>query len=48
MHLYSSKDDPYSLSDNAIYSLCEDRESGIWVGSYFGGGRLLSEILYLF
>lgn len=37
MHLYSSKDDPYSLSDNAIYSLCEDRESGIWVGSYFGG-----------
>lgn len=47
MHLYSSKDDPYSLSDNAIYSLCEDRESGIWVGSYFGG-RLLSEILYLF
>ena len=34
---HSSQDDPYSLSDNAIYSLCEDREHGIWVGSYFGG-----------
>ena len=37
MHLHGSKDDPYSLSDNAVYSLCEDRERGIWVGSYFGG-----------
>ena len=25
------------LSDNAIYSLCKDREGGIWIGSYFGG-----------
>lgn len=37
VHLHSSQDDPYSLADNAIYSLCEDREHGIWVGSYFGG-----------
>lgn len=36
-HLRSSIYDPYSLSDNAIYSLCKDREGGIWVGSYFGG-----------
>ena len=28
---------PYSLSDNAIYSIYKDREGGIWVGSYFGG-----------
>lgn len=29
--------DPYSLSDNAIYSLCKDKEGGIWAGTYFGG-----------
>ncbi len=28
---------PYSLSDNAIYSIYKDRDEGIWVGSYFGG-----------
>ena len=37
VHLSSSSHDPYSLSDNAVYSLCKDREGGIWVGSYFGG-----------
>lgn len=36
-HLRSSTYDSYSLSDNAIYSLCKDREGGIWMGSYFGG-----------
>lgn len=29
--------DPYSLSDNAVYSLFKDREGGTWVGTYFGG-----------
>ena len=37
VHLRSSTYDPYSLSDNAVYSLCKDREGGIWIGSYFGG-----------
>jgi ligand-binding sensor domain-containing protein/signal transduction histidine kinase len=27
----------YTLSDNAIYSLCRDREGGIWLSTYFGG-----------
>lgn len=30
-------DERYALSDNAIYSVCKDREGGMWVGSYFGG-----------
>lgn len=29
--------DPYSLSDNAIYTLCSDSEGGVWAGTYFGG-----------
>ena len=31
--------DPYSISDNAVYSLCKDKEGGIWVGTYFGGAN---------
>lgn len=33
----SDENDPYALADNAIYSLCRDREGGMWIGSYFGG-----------
>ncbi|OOQ57501.1 hybrid sensor histidine kinase/response regulator transcription factor [Mucilaginibacter pedocola] len=29
--------DPYSLSDNAIYLLYKDIEGGMWAGTYFGG-----------
>lgn len=29
--------DPYSLSDNAVYNLTLDNEGGIWAGTYFGG-----------
>lgn len=29
--------DPFSLSDNAIYAICPDREGGIWLGTFFGG-----------
>ena len=32
-----NQDDSYALSDNAIYSLCRDKENGMWIGSYFGG-----------
>lgn len=37
IHLHSSAYDPYSLSDNAVYSIYKDREEGVWIGSYFGG-----------
>jgi signal transduction histidine kinase/ligand-binding sensor domain-containing protein/DNA-binding response OmpR family regulator len=29
--------DPYSLSDNAVHSFYQDREDGIWIGTFFGG-----------
>lgn len=29
--------DPYQLSDNAIYSIISDKNSNMWIGSYFGG-----------
>ena len=29
--------DPYSLTDNAVYSLVLDKEEGVWIGTYFGG-----------
>jgi len=31
------KDDPWSLSDNAVYTFCKDQEGAIWIGTYFGG-----------
>lgn len=36
-HLQKDYDDRFALSDNAIYTLCKDREGGIWVGTYFRG-----------
>ena len=36
-NLRKQYNNPYSLSDNAIYSLCTDKEGGIWAGTYFGG-----------
>lgn len=29
--------DPYSITDNAVYTLYKDVEGGIWAGTYFGG-----------
>lgn len=42
-HLQSSLYDPYSLSDNAVYSLYKDREGGLWIGSFFGGINYLPQ-----
>ena len=36
-HLKSSAHDPYSLSDNAVYNICIDKEDGVWIGTFFGG-----------
>lgn len=29
--------DPYSLNDNALYTVCVDNREGVWVGTFFGG-----------
>ncbi|MBS1567156.1 MAG: histidine kinase, partial [Bacteroidetes bacterium] len=34
--------DAYSITDNAIYSLCCDRQGGVWAGSFFGGVNYFS------
>lgn len=36
-HLTKQYNDPYSLSDDAVYSFCLDKEGGLWAGTYFGG-----------
>ncbi len=38
-NLEKNYNDPYSISDNAVYSLYKDREGGIWAGTYFGGAN---------
>lgn len=35
--LKKDHDNPYALSDNAIYTFAKDREGGVWAGTYFGG-----------
>lgn len=37
VHLQKNYQDPYSMSDNAIYSVYKDKEGGVWTGTYFGG-----------
>ncbi|AFL85804.1 signal transduction histidine kinase [Belliella baltica DSM 15883] len=36
-NLRKNNNDPFSLSDNALYALLKDNEGGVWAGSYFGG-----------
>lgn len=42
-HLRKDRNDPFSLSDNAIYTLTKDQEGGIWAGTYFGGVNYYTE-----
>lgn len=37
INLKKNYNNPYALTDNAIYSLSRDREGGLWIGTYFGG-----------
>ncbi|WP_129002406.1 ligand-binding sensor domain-containing protein [Filimonas effusa] len=38
-NLKKAYNNPFSLSDNAVYSFCKDEEGGIWAGTYFGGAN---------
>ena len=37
INLKKNYNDPYAISDNAVYTLYKDHEGGIWAGTYFGG-----------
>lgn len=37
VHLKKEDNNQWSISDNAVYTICRDTEGGIWVGSWFGG-----------
>ncbi|MCW3092497.1 MAG: signal transduction histidine kinase [Ferruginibacter sp.] len=36
-YLKREYNNPYSLSNNSIWTLCKDKEGGIWVATYSGG-----------
>lgn len=36
-HLEESYSDPYSLSNNVVEKIYQDREGGVWIGTYSGG-----------
>lgn len=38
-HFTNRNNDPQSISDDAVYSIFEDKEGGIWLGTYFGGAN---------
>jgi ligand-binding sensor domain-containing protein/AraC-like DNA-binding protein len=35
--LKKDPNNPYAISDNAVYNFAKDKEGGVWVGTYFGG-----------
>ncbi|MDD7886281.1 hybrid sensor histidine kinase/response regulator transcription factor [Flavivirga sp. 57AJ16] len=41
--LEKKHNDPYSLSDNAVYSIAVDSDEGVWIGTYFGGVNYLAK-----
>lgn len=43
VHLQHKFNDPYSISDNAIHSIFQDRSGGMWIGTFFGGVNYFSE-----
>ncbi|MBS7564709.1 histidine kinase [Mucilaginibacter sp. Bleaf8] len=36
-NIRKSAGDPYSIADNAVYTICKDHQNGMWIGTFFGG-----------
>lgn len=47
-HFMYNPADPFSLSDNPLYCLFQDRDGGMWAGSYFSGVNYLPNTNPLF
>jgi ligand-binding sensor domain-containing protein len=45
-HLQNQPFNPYSLSNDIVYTLCKDSEGGIWAGTYFGGLNYFSKKVF--
>ena len=41
INLKKDKNNPYALSENAVYSFTKDQQGGIWASTYFGGVNYL-------
>jgi len=41
VHVHEELANPHSLSDNVIEKIYQDKEGGIWIGTYFGGVNYL-------
>jgi signal transduction histidine kinase/ligand-binding sensor domain-containing protein len=42
-HLKKRGGDPYSIADNAVYTICKDNQGSMWVGTFFGGVNYYSK-----
>lgn len=42
-HIVHEDYNDLSISNNAVYAICKDKEGGIWIGSYFGGVDYIPE-----
>lgn len=44
IHIQEELANPHSLSDNVIEKIYQDKEGGVWIGTYFGGVNYLPNL----
>jgi len=37
INIQKEQENPWGISDNAVYNILQDKDQGIWIGTYFGG-----------